>query len=140
MAHLRGKRLALLHDARDRTTDYRGSREFSERARRAGADAQLLTMPRGRHTMLRGMVSGTGPPPASPAPCSPVLVRALFLVLFLALALALAPVPTPVPTAAPTAAPDPRGRPAGPRHRPVITAGVRTVRAVCWEPMSGRWS
>ncbi|MFE4018400.1 hypothetical protein ACFXPZ_13415 [Streptomyces sp. NPDC059101] len=54
VAHLRGKRLALLHDARDRTTDYRGSREFSERARRAGADAQLLTMPRGRHTMLRG--------------------------------------------------------------------------------------
>lgn len=53
VSHLRGKLLALLHDARDRITDYQGSRDFSERARQAGADAQFLTMSRGRHAMLR---------------------------------------------------------------------------------------
>lgn len=54
VAHLRGKPLAVLHDTHDRVTDADGSRRFAERARGSGAEASVIAMARGGHTMLRG--------------------------------------------------------------------------------------
>ncbi|MEU8682763.1 alpha/beta fold hydrolase [Streptomyces sp. NPDC048611] len=54
VAHLRDRTLVLLHDAEDRVTDAEGSWLLADRARRAGARAHTIAMPRGGHTMLRG--------------------------------------------------------------------------------------
>ncbi|GAA2088198.1 alpha/beta hydrolase [Kitasatospora saccharophila] len=52
--HLRGRRLAVLHDPSDRVTSAEGSRAFAARARRAGADVRFVAMPRGGHAMISG--------------------------------------------------------------------------------------
>ncbi|MDT0454554.1 alpha/beta fold hydrolase [Streptomyces sp. DSM 41527] len=54
VSHLRDRTVVLLHDNRDRITDAEGSRLFADRARRSGARAHAVAMPRGGHTMLRG--------------------------------------------------------------------------------------
>ncbi|MGW9174734.1 alpha/beta hydrolase [Streptomyces decoyicus] len=54
VSHLRGRTVVLLHDKLDRVTDAEGSWAFADRARRSGALAHSVAMPRGGHTMLRG--------------------------------------------------------------------------------------
>ncbi|MGW7053525.1 alpha/beta hydrolase [Streptomyces sp. NPDC054887] len=53
VGHLQNKRLIVLHDEEDRVTHARDSWEFVRSARRAGAQACGITMPRGGHAMLR---------------------------------------------------------------------------------------
>ncbi|MFH8484093.1 alpha/beta fold hydrolase [Streptomyces longisporoflavus] len=50
---LRGRRVALLHGDRDRTTDPRSSLDFAARARAAGAEAAGVPMVGSDHAMLR---------------------------------------------------------------------------------------
>ncbi|MFD7734782.1 alpha/beta fold hydrolase [Kitasatospora phosalacinea] len=52
--HLRGRRLAVLHDPSDRVTSAEDSRAFAARARHAGADVRFVAMPRGGHAMISG--------------------------------------------------------------------------------------
>ncbi|MDJ0460257.1 alpha/beta fold hydrolase [Streptomyces sp. H27-C3] len=53
VAQLRDKHVIVLHDNQDRVTDARESWDFLRRARRAGAHACGIAMPRGGHAMLR---------------------------------------------------------------------------------------
>ncbi|WP_335980714.1 dienelactone hydrolase family protein [Streptomyces sp. CA2R106] len=53
VAHLRGKRVVVLHGDRDRVTDPRASASFTHRARSAGAHADITLVPGGDHAMLR---------------------------------------------------------------------------------------
>ncbi|MZD03543.1 alpha/beta fold hydrolase [Streptomyces sp. SID5785] len=53
VAHLRGKHLLVLHGDRDRVTDPGASVAFAERARAAGATADVRIVPGGDHAMLR---------------------------------------------------------------------------------------
>ncbi|MGW5869133.1 alpha/beta hydrolase [Streptomyces sp. NPDC055239] len=53
VAHLRGRRVVLLHGDRDRTTDPRASLDFAARARAAGAEAASVLMDGSDHAMLR---------------------------------------------------------------------------------------
>ncbi|MFF1698172.1 alpha/beta hydrolase [Streptomyces sp. NPDC058257] len=53
VAHLRGRRVVLLHGDRDRTTDPRASLDFAARARAAGAEAATVLMDGSDHAMLR---------------------------------------------------------------------------------------
>ncbi|WP_308295792.1 alpha/beta hydrolase [Streptomyces sp. ISL-96] len=53
VAHLKNKHLIVLHDEQDRVTNAHDSWDFVRRARRAGAQACGITMPRGGHAMLR---------------------------------------------------------------------------------------
>ncbi|MGW7074843.1 alpha/beta hydrolase [Streptomyces sp. NPDC054866] len=53
VAHLRGRRVVLLHGDQDRTTDPRSSLDFAARAGAAGADAATVLMHGGDHAMLR---------------------------------------------------------------------------------------
>ncbi|GAA1945804.1 alpha/beta hydrolase [Streptomyces durmitorensis] len=53
VAHLRGRRVVLLHGDKDRTTDPRSSLDFAARAGAAGADAATVLMCGSGHAMLR---------------------------------------------------------------------------------------
>lgn len=53
VAHLKDKDVVVLHGDADRVTDPRASAEFVERARAAGARAELTLVPGGDHAMLR---------------------------------------------------------------------------------------
>ncbi|NEB74788.1 alpha/beta hydrolase, partial [Streptomyces sp. SID14478] len=53
VAHLRGKDVVVLHGDRDRVTDPHASVAFVERAREAGARAQVRLVPGGDHALLR---------------------------------------------------------------------------------------
>lgn len=53
VAHLRGRRVVLLHGDQDRTTDPRSSQDFAARAGAAGAEAATVLMRGGDHAMLR---------------------------------------------------------------------------------------
>ncbi|MEV2253521.1 alpha/beta fold hydrolase [Streptomyces sp. NPDC050147] len=53
VAHLRGRRVVLLHGDKDRTTDPRDSRDFASRAAAAGAEAATVVMHGSDHAMLR---------------------------------------------------------------------------------------
>ncbi|GHB26296.1 alpha/beta hydrolase [Streptomyces chryseus] len=53
VAHLRTKQVIIVHDEHDRVTNAHDSWDFVRRARRAGAQACGITMPRGGHAMLR---------------------------------------------------------------------------------------
>lgn len=78
VAHLRGRRVVLLHGDRDRTTDPRSSQDFTARAAAAGAEAATVLMYGSDHAMLRrapawhaltastvaGLLGLTGLPPA----------------------------------------------------------------------------
>ncbi|GGX57755.1 alpha/beta fold hydrolase [Streptomyces fructofermentans] len=52
-AHLRGKRVVVLHGDRDRVTRVDDSADFTRRARASGAAAGMLVMRNGDHAMLR---------------------------------------------------------------------------------------
>jgi pimeloyl-ACP methyl ester carboxylesterase len=54
---LSGRQAVLLHGERDRVTDPQQSVDFTERARRAGAQAGTVLVARGEHTMLRRAVT-----------------------------------------------------------------------------------
>ncbi|MGW0750513.1 alpha/beta hydrolase [Streptomyces sp. NPDC002587] len=53
VGHLRGRRVAVLHDQHDRVTSAREAWEFLARAERAGATTVAVRMRKGGHTMLR---------------------------------------------------------------------------------------
>ncbi|MFC8130482.1 alpha/beta fold hydrolase [Streptomyces sp. NPDC057302] len=53
VAHLRGRRVVLLHGDQDRTTDPRSSLDFAARANAAGAEAATVLMYGSSHAMLR---------------------------------------------------------------------------------------
>lgn len=53
VAHLRGRRVVLLHGDQDRTTDPGASRAFTERATAAGTEAATVLMHGSDHAMLR---------------------------------------------------------------------------------------
>ncbi|MGW5733477.1 MULTISPECIES: alpha/beta fold hydrolase [Streptomyces] len=53
VAHLRGRRVVLLHGDQDRTTDPRSSLDFAGRATAAGAEAARVVMHGSGHAMLR---------------------------------------------------------------------------------------
>ncbi|MFT2020443.1 alpha/beta fold hydrolase [Streptomyces sp. 796.1] len=83
VAHLAGTKVVVLHGDRDRITSPDASRAFTDRARRAGADACTLLLADGDHAMLRraaawhalttGAVSGL----LGLAPLPPVVAAAL---------------------------------------------------------------
>ncbi|MFE2353911.1 alpha/beta hydrolase [Streptomyces parvulus] len=53
VAHLRDRRIFVMHGSRDRVTDPAESAAYVSRARTAGARADLLVVPGGDHAMLR---------------------------------------------------------------------------------------
>lgn len=54
VAHLAHRRVVVLHDESDRVTSARQAWAFLDRARRAGATTEAISMPSGGHAMVRG--------------------------------------------------------------------------------------
>lgn len=54
VGQLRERRIAILHDRRDRVTSARDAWSYLARAERAGAHTLAVPVPRGGHAMVRG--------------------------------------------------------------------------------------